>query len=435
MPGLFDMMQPQDPLGQPTGFGNALTSRGNAMIGMGMGLLSPYRAYAGESPYTNALQGWQTGSAADLASARTQQQAQMERARLALAQSEAGRQAEQWKQEFGLRQKQFERGGETEAERAARLVLPPDATEEQRREFYKTYLLPKTEGDWKPGSVKDPRTQVEYPYLLNPRTGEYRWGPLGPPPGAGQRATAPATPNTGPTAPVVPGTTLYWPGQEQPSTTGAATGATRSMDYPPDFDTWPFAAQQAFEVERAKKLATEGIKSPQQEAAAKQSASDVLTALDRAEQLATNKGGMLPTTGILGGAVSQVYQPSKDLAATLDTIKANVSLDKLTAMRQSSTTGASGLGAVTESEHKLLQASIAALDQSQSPEQFMANLRRVRATYDWIVNRTSPNQPPPFSLQPSAGPRPTTTGGAGGGGASGVTRWGRDANGKPVPLP
>src|SRR5262245_19490842 len=92
--GLFDMLQPQDTLGQQTSFGNALTSRGNAMIGMGMGLLSPYRAWAGESPYTNALQGWQTGSAADLASARTQQPAQIERARLALAQQQANREPE-----------------------------------------------------------------------------------------------------------------------------------------------------------------------------------------------------------------------------------------------------------------------------------------------------------------------------------------------------
>lgn len=121
MPGLFDMLQPQDPLGQRTDLGGAMTSRGNAMIGMGMGLLSPYRAYAGESPYTNALQGWQTGSAADLASARSQQQAQMERARLALAQQQANR--------------------EPEAIRQLRAAGVP-------REKWAEYLYPKEGADW-----------------------------------------------------------------------------------------------------------------------------------------------------------------------------------------------------------------------------------------------------------------------------------------------
>jgi hypothetical protein len=95
-------------------------------------------------------------------------------------------------------------------------------------------------------------------------------------------------------------------------------------------------------------------------------------------------------------------------------------------MRAASTTGASGLGAVTEGEHKLLQASIAALDQSQSPEQFKANLKRVRSTYEWIVNRTDANQPPPFSLRQDPS---QSTGGTASAGAGGRT-FIRDASGR-----
>jgi len=190
------------------------------------------------------------------------------------------------------------------------------------------------------------------------------------------------------------------------------------------------SVQKDIRKKQLEEHAKHATKDPQQEAAAKKSAADVLTALDTAEQQVANKGGFLPTTGIVGGALQNVYQPSKNLAGTLDTIKANVSLDKLTAMRAASTTGASGLGAVTEGEHKLLQASIAALDQSQSPEQLRANLKRVRATYEWIINRTDPNQPPPFSLRPDAS---QSTNGSGSAGTAGGRTFIRDPSGKIVP--
>src|SRR5262245_30025351 len=86
---LLDMFQPTDPAGQQTDFGGALASRGNAMIGMGMGLLKPYFPGRGESPYTNALEGFQTGAVTDLASARTQQQMRIEQARLRLEREQA----------------------------------------------------------------------------------------------------------------------------------------------------------------------------------------------------------------------------------------------------------------------------------------------------------------------------------------------------------
>jgi hypothetical protein len=98
---------------------------------------------------------------------------------------------------------------------------------------------------------------------------------------------------------------------------------------------------------------------------------------------------------------------ASDVAANLDTVAAAASLDKLQAMRAASPSGASGLGAVTEGEHRLLQASIAALRQSQSRDQFKENLAHVRNTYDWILNRTDPSAPPP--APPGAGRAPATS--------------------------
>src|SRR5262245_24737597 len=96
--GLMDMFQPQDTLGQPTDFGNAMTGRANAMIGMGAALMSPRPV--GTSAFANAGQAWQQGMAADLAAARTQQQMQMERQRLQLAREQMNKDPEQvrlWK--------------------------------------------------------------------------------------------------------------------------------------------------------------------------------------------------------------------------------------------------------------------------------------------------------------------------------------------------
>ena len=47
------------------------------------------------------------------------------------------------------------------------------------------------------------------------------------------------------------------------------------------------------------------------------------------------------------------------------------------------------LGAVSEREITLLQASIAALEQSQSEEQFLRNLARVERTYNEIIHGPS----------------------------------------------
>jgi hypothetical protein len=376
--------QPQDNLQQ----GGGISGMSNSLVGLGMGLLQPYNPWAGTNAWSNALQGYQTGAVLDQRTKQQQQQLAMEQARLKLAQQSANR--------------------EPEAIRQLRAAGVP-------QEKWADYLYPKqdqlTEG-------KIVYREQEYPYLRD-RAGNYTF-PLGRPPGGPGAAPAPAAAPAG-----VPFTGNDPFGTGPSGTTAgvpaaiAATGPAPSGAVPPPLPGMENELPSVQKTVRQKQLedyAKTQLKDPQQEAQAKQSAANVLTALDTAEKQALNKGGFLPTTGILGGKLTQVYQPSADLEATLKTIASNVSLDKLSAMRAAAPGGASGLGAVTEGEHALLQASIAAVSQSQGQEQLLANLKRVRATYDWIINRTDKNQPPPFVM--SAGQQPATTGGGGGGGTT-----------------
>src|SRR5262245_49318526 len=80
--------------------GGGLGGMSNSLIGLGMGLLSPYNPYQGTNAWTNALQGYQTGAALDQRQRAQQQQAMMEMARLKLAYQQANRDPEQirlWK--------------------------------------------------------------------------------------------------------------------------------------------------------------------------------------------------------------------------------------------------------------------------------------------------------------------------------------------------
>lgn len=85
--------------------------------------------------------------------------------------------------------------------------------------------------------------------------------------------------------------------------------------------------------------------------------------------------------GLLGSLNSyRPGSPAFDVDKMLDTIKANVGFDRLQAMRDSSPTGGA-LGQVTELELKLLQSSLAALDQGMSPKRFREQLMIVRDQY------------------------------------------------------
>jgi hypothetical protein len=70
--------------------------------------------------------------------------------------------------------------------------------------------------------------------------------------------------------------------------------------------------------------------------------------------------------------------PGHNLEQTLATVKANIGFDRLQEMRDNSPTGGA-LGQVSEMENRLLQAVWGSLEQSQSEDQLISNLEKVRA--------------------------------------------------------
>jgi len=109
----------------------------------------------------------------------------------------------------------------------------------------------------------------------------------------------------------------------------------------------------------------------------------VKTVLDRVAKVRKQiEEGRVPVTGFMGGAVATniPMTPMLDTAADLDTIRANLGFDKLQEMRDASPTGGA-LGQVSDFENRLLQASVANLDQRQSSEKLLENLALIEGIY------------------------------------------------------
>jgi hypothetical protein len=130
------------------------------------------------------------------------------------------------------------------------------------------------------------------------------------------------------------------------------------------------SAQKAAEL-KAKKIAQKP-KAGLSLGMAEQRATRVSDAIDKAisEVNAWTVGPAAKTSRIAG-------TPAHDLAATLNTIKANIGFDELNAMRQASPTGGA-LGQVSERELGFLQSVLASLDQTQSPTQLRENLAKAK---------------------------------------------------------
>jgi hypothetical protein len=84
-----------------------------------------------------------------------------------------------------------------------------------------------------------------------------------------------------------------------------------------------------------------------------------------------------------GATVKPPGSPAANMAADLQTLGANAAFDRLQQMRDSSPTGGA-LGQVSERELALLQSAVAAIEQSQSPEQFRSNVERLQRNYQRI---------------------------------------------------
>jgi hypothetical protein len=118
--------------------------------------------------------------------------------------------------------------------------------------------------------------------------------------------------------------------------------------------------------------------------------------------LAGREKATLPTEGPIGGILSRIPgTQAYDQSRLVETIRANIGFDKLQAMREASPTGGA-LGQVSDFENRQLQSVMGELGQSQSPEQFEYNLKRVYNLYQDIIHGPG-NGPPRHPLDTPGG--------------------------------
>lgn len=389
MPGLLDLFGTND---QQPSYGGGLSNMSNSLIGMGMGLMTPYNAWKGESPYSNALQGFMTGSVADQRRQQQQQELAMQRQRMALAQAQAKRQESQWQQEFDLRKQQFDAGG------------------------------------WQKGTLKDPNTEQEYPYEYHTRSGEYRW-PFGRPGYLGGQTAAPPT-NT-----VVPGTSLYWPSAgDQPSTTGAGGVAAPAgqPELPPELQNAPPSIRREY----WKKMADRAAAGPTaHEQGAIEKADDAVTANRAAINILTYAKQLSPKapSGALAGLSDQVGQALPGYMS--DETKARIELKNTVMTNAVEHLRAIFGGNPTEGERKILIELQGSIDQPDAIRQKIFDRAIEAANRRMEQNRQRGEQIRGGTYyRPGGGQSSAPTSPAPSTGGGGVVRWGRDENGNPVRL-
>lgn len=126
------------------------------------------------------------------------------------------------------------------------------------------------------------------------------------------------------------------------------------------------------------------------------------------------------TTGLIGGNIMSAVAgtPAHDVANAITTIEASIGFDRLQAMRDASPTGGA-LGAVSEKELGLLNASLGSLKQSASRDQFEKNLRAVKRHYMATVEAIRAQQveyrrihgiEAPAPMSSNAAPQPSNSG-------------------------
>jgi len=375
---------PPADLGQPYGGGGGLTGLlgSQRMIGLGMGLLAGNQF----DRWGPAMKGYQVGASEDLKAQQLERDRALRQQQLAMQRAGLDREPE------GIRQLR---------------AMGIDPTSDQAREM----LYPKTE-DWIAQTWTDPNTEIAHPYRVNRKTGALEWlnlpgvpppnapaqapgGAAAPGPGAGNFSAGGvpyASAEGQPTAEPLPPTTAVAGGPPIP---GAAAPPSLIPTMPPEIAALPPSLRKKYQGDIAVETAKTQMKQTAAEPAKKADAENVIANIDRALEITDNRGGSLPTTGA-GGQVLQYVggTAAHDLASKLSSIKAATAFGKLQEMRNANPNGA-GLGQVSNFEDRMLSNSIDALDQSQSKDEFKANLRHVRSVFQWIVGRNDPNEPPP----------------------------------------
>jgi len=183
---LLDMFNPTDAAGGQASFGDALASRTNSLIGLGLGLLQPSNPLRGQSTWGNALEGFQSGSTADTRQAQLRQQ--------------TARDAYQRQQDAldrAFKERQFTQSTLTPYQKMqadlARVAGTPE--EQQTRDFYRSQL---DAGPPQTREVFDPTLGRNVVQEWDSRTKQYKTATMG---GGGtptaEQGGAPAAPGPG----------------------------------------------------------------------------------------------------------------------------------------------------------------------------------------------------------------------------------------------
>jgi len=102
--------------------------------------------------------------------------------------------------------------------------------------------------------------------------------------------------------------------------------------------------------------------------------------------------GKLKDAPLVGGATD-----AKKLENLFDTVKSNIGFDKLQSMRQNSPTGGA-LGAVSDTENKMLQATLGSIKPDMDTDQLRYNLKRLLNQYNDVIHGPG-NGPPRYDLK------------------------------------
>lgn len=150
----------------------------------------------------------------------------------------------------------------------------------------------------------------------------------------------------------------------------------------PDGSVKPIAGSEAAR-EAAKAVAAEKTKA--------------LADVERANVVLNSLKEVLPKVGASTAGVGSVLAAlpgtdAKDLAAKLDTIKANIGFQQLAQMRAASPTGGA-LGQIAVKELDFLQASLGNLDTSQSPAQLRKTIKDIQGSIERWKSIVEGNEP------------------------------------------
>jgi len=380
---LMDMFNPQNAAGEPDSFANALQSRSNSLIGLGLGLLQPSNPLRGQSSWGNALEGFQAGAGLD---ARTAQAA------AALRERQAER-----KQSQANFERTFAENQMTEAEKLARAAGFARGTPEHAAFIAKT-IQSKTEGDWKVVEIPHPDyPDQKIPVWANARTREmvpFTGGPapattaVGANPDVFTKGTAPVYGQGGGADYAASPAAALPPSGGGVPTTAPAPAPGRAFPPPqPGMNSKVYAEEM---TKRAVKDQAE------QERQRKQAGMIDPVTEDIDQAIKIIQANPKSTTGLYGSLASKFGGQAGDLAGMLQTAKARVSFDELQKMRAASPTGGA-LGNVSDKDMAALQAVQGSLEQSRTPEQLLYNLERVQRMRHEIIHGPGTAPPPRFA--------------------------------------